>query len=345
MDRRGFLAGAMGGLAGLALPWPAAASTASRPGPWGPPPLTLRYLTDDPAFVDSRPCVSPSGDRVLFQRAPAGSDPVRTANSNSSPWSLWTIPASGGRPELLFEDGEIRATRPDWHWPSGRIAFSGVREGRGGVWTLARDGTDLRAVHRGDPPLDQLFYPSWYPGGDAIAVTDYRTQQVLRIDVATGGVEPLTDPGTLLAGMCSVAPDPDAEVGLALAGQRPGDGFAQSQNTIWLRGSGGAVRELDGLHGRMPAWSPDGRFLAFMSNRPRSQPAPTLHHRGVSDGVAAIFITEIGPDGVPVGSTQGVTPFDQATLHAKWFPDGRSLACVAHDPRSERSGIAVIELA
>jgi hypothetical protein len=305
----------------------------------------LRFLTDDPRFVDSRPCVSPDGRTVLFQRAPTGDDPVRTANANTSPWSLWTVPAQGGAARPFFRDPSLRTTRPEWHGPSGRIVFSGVREGRGGIWTLEADGSGLRAVLPGEPPLDQLFYPSWFPDGTSVAVTDYRTHRLLRVDVTTGEREPLTDPGEILAGMCSVSPVPGSPLLLAFAGQRPsGEGYEDARNSIWLLDRDGRLRPVDRDHGRMPAVAPSAGAVAFMSVRPRPHPRPVLHQRRLPGGIPSIFVAGFGEGGVPPRPV-GVTPLDHSATFAKWFPDGRALVCTAGDRTGGRAGIAVVELA
>ena len=85
---------------------------------------TFRFVVKDPAFVYSRPCFSPSGLRILFMRAPATTNPRLIANSNLSPWSLWTVPASGGEQTRFFEHKKIRATRPDWCRETGTVAFT-----------------------------------------------------------------------------------------------------------------------------------------------------------------------------------------------------------------------------
>lgn len=342
-DRRRFVKQAAGLLCGIALPG-LAGGCAPEDGP-SPTPVRarLRFLTDDPGFVASRPCVSPSGAHVLFQRAPAGADPVRTANSNVSPWSLWTVPAEGGEPTLFFGHDRIRATRPVWHGPTDRVAFSGVLEGRGGLWIVDGDGGGLHAVLEGEPPLDQLFYPSWFPGGGFLAVTDYRRHVVLRVEAGSGRVEPLTDPSRVLAGMSSVSPRPRPGAALAFAGQRLSEQYEISENGIWLMGEDGGLTRLDAGQGRMPGWAPSGEALAFMSTRARRQPMALLHRRGVAGGIAGAVVARLpGVGGDP--ELLAVSPPDHAISFPKWFPDGRSLVCGATDLRTGRSGIARLDL-
>lgn len=348
-DRRGFLARVAAHAGSLAaLPWAGVAERLERladlADPEPPPPLRLRFLTSDPAWVDTRPCFSPSGREVLFMRAPAGPDPAATVNRNDSPWSLWTIPSDGGEARPFFEHPELRATRPDWSWATGRIAFSGVREGRGELWLLDEDGGGLARVPVPAPFDGQLFYPSWFPDGESIAVTDYDRQQVLRVSVPDGAVAPLTDPGRVWAGMCSVAPT-GTPPRIAFAGQRPDADYDTERNSIWIRTREGAVLELVPGHGRMPWWSPDASRLAFMSVRKRPAPATVLHPHDLPGGIPSIFVVDVSPGGrvTPEGPV-GVTPFDHLTSFPRWSPDGRSLACRATDAVRGRSGIATVEL-
>ncbi len=304
----------------------------------------MRFVADDPAFVYSRPCFSPGGDKIMFMRTPLTGDLTAIANSNDSDWSLWTVPVGGGSPTAFFHDTELPATRPDWSWATGRVAFTGARNGRAQLWLLDEDGTNLTNVPIGDPSERQLHYPSWYPDGRALALTDYRARQVLRVVLNTGTFNPLTDPREVWAGMCSVSADSRAGNPLAFAGQRPSDRYDVNQNVIWLQ-SGGVLRQLDGLQGRMPAWSPDGTRLASVSNA-RRRPAPTftLHPRSLPSGQSAVYVTDVPADPDRGPTAKPVTPFGYDVIHAKWSPDGTKLACAASATENQHRGIAVVEL-
>jgi Tol biopolymer transport system component len=347
MDRRTFIAGTGAFLIPLT-------SSASRPRSSEtyagrvvePLPVVgaqFRYLALDADFVYSRPCFAPDGRRILYMRTPATSDPITAINSNASPWSLWTAAVDEGEPELLFERAELGATRPDWNWATGRIVLTGIRRERAELWVLDADGRNLTHVPVGDPPRTRLFYPSWYPEGNAVAVTDYETHEILRIDIATGEVEPLTDPAQVWAGMCSVSPDSRGGNPIAFAGQRPGDSYGVRHNRIWMLRPGSRPIPLDPEHGRTPAWSPAGNVLAFSSVRRRPAPSFTLHPRRLPGGISAIYLHQEWGGSDPGGSTAAVSPFDVSTIHAKWSPDGSALVCMASDVAGPRRGLALIE--
>ncbi len=307
-------------------------------------PGALRLVVSDPAFLDSRPCFSPEGDRVLFMRAPAGRDPERALHADSNPWSLWAVPLDGGRPSPVFSDRELAATRPDWCRATGRIAFTGIRRGRAGLWLVDGDGRNLVEVPVGSPPASRVYYPSWYPDGSSLAVTDYDRRQVVRVDLASGSIEPLTSPGNVWAGMSSVSPDAGAGHPVAFAGQRPSGRWDPGGNAIWLTRPGHSPRRLDREQGRMPAWSLDGRRLAFVSTRRRPAPSFLLHRRTVPARHGAILIQPMGRDLEPVGAPVTVSPFDHGALHPRWAPGGQRLACMVQALTSSHRGIAIIEL-
>jgi Tol biopolymer transport system component len=277
-------------------------------------------------------------------RAPATSDPVLALNSNASPWGLWTVSVDGGEPELFFERPGFGATRPDWCWATGRIAITGIRGDRAELWLLDGDGRNLTHVPVGDPPRTRLFYPSWYPEGDAVAVTDYATHEILRVDVSTGEAVSLTDPAAVWAGMCSVSPNSGRGNPIAFAGQPPDEGYGVADNVLWILRPGSPPVPLDSRHGRTPAWSPTGDYLAFSSVRRRPAPAFTLHPRTLPPGASGVFVQHVVAGAASTAPAAGVTPYDVSAIHPKWAPGGATLVSMANDLDHTRMGLALIDL-
>ena len=255
------------------------------------------------------------------------------------------MPVSGGTPTLLFEHPDLRATRPDWSRATGRIAFTGIRGGEAGLWLVNEGGSDLTHIPVGDPPGGEIYYPSWYPNGRSIAVTDYATRRALRVDLERQEVEPLTDPKEIWVGMCSVSPDAAAGNPIAFAGQRPGESYDSGQNRIWIQYPGQSPFELDQIQGRNPSWSPDGERIAFVSVRSRSAPSHTLHPRQLPVRSPAVYVHQVVSATSPLPPPVAVTPFGFRAVHAKWSPDGASLVCMAYRLDDERDGIAFVNLA
>lgn len=285
--------------------------------------LTYRFLTDDPSWIDARPCYSPNGRHVLFMRSPV---------SNQDVSEFWILPTIGGVAERFFASPDLQATRPDWSWSrsSFEIAFTGIDAKKQlGVWLLDVETRDVVRIPFGDPADVKPSYPSWYPDGRSLVATNYQenVQQILRSDLVNPPV-PLTDPTLVWAGMSSVSPDTRAGNTIVFAGQRPSSqGYNEDDNQLWIQEVGRPPLELDPKQARSPWWSPDGQAIAFESNRD-------------NDGhqIYQIF-TEPG-DG---GEATAATPHALATQHAKWSPIGPQLTFAAGFPAGG-AGIAVVDL-
>jgi Tol biopolymer transport system component len=200
--------------------------------------------------------------------------------------------------------------------------------GKSQVWLIHADGSNPHAVELSGLS-EKVFYPSWYPDGERLAVMDGDTFSMKRIDLGKGTVTVLTDPKTLYTGMPSVSPDGKW---IAFAGQENrGRPYDQRENSIWLMRDGGAPKLLEsgGEQGRAPTWSPDGDRLIFESDRASSV------------GLYAVFL--VNRDGT--GVTQLTDPALNAD-HPVWSPDGRHIAFSAHDATQMpgRRGIGIIDL-
>ena len=278
------------------------------------PGVTPRILTTpDGGRFDYWPCFSPDGRTVLFSRSQDG----------GKRWSLMQVPAFGGD-AVPFGAIPVSATRAEWS-RDGKVAFTGSEaDGANTVWIADGDG---RNAHRlaVNAPYRQLYYPSWYPDGKSLAVMDGDGLSLLRVDMAGGMAMSLTDRSQIMTGMPSVSPDGST---IVFAGQKnTGQRYDQNENFIWMRTANGvATVENPPMQGRAPVWSPDGRRIAFESDR------------GSPDGHYAVFI--VNRDGT--GLVQ-VTDYALNANHPVWSRDGRHMVFVAGDPAKNISTIAVID--
>jgi Tol biopolymer transport system component len=129
-----------------------------------------------------------------------------------------------------------------------------------------------------------------------------------------------------MSGMSSVSPDGQW---VAFAGQKnAGQNYDQEENVVWLRDPAGklATLETPPLQGRAPVWSPDGKQLAFESDR------------GNPQGHYAVFL--VNRDGS--GLIQ-LTDFTLDATHPVFSPDGKHLV-FAYGTPAKANGIAVIDL-
>lgn len=280
----------------------------------------VRYLTSGDGFTDYWPCFSPDGKTVLFSRK----------QRDVPQWDLWAVTAAGGGLKR-FDTAPlpVSATRANWSKDNGLIAFTGTdTTGKNGVWVIGADATNAREVaHAGSS--SSSFYPSWYPGGDELAVMNGKDLSIQRIDLRRSSLVTLTDPGQILTGMPSVSPDGHW---IAFAGQlNHGQRYDQTKNTIWLLDlADNSHRTLENQpgQGRAPTWSPDGEWLAFESNR------------GDFSGAYAVYIER--RDGTAL---RRVTDFDLNGTHPVWSPDAKALVFAAANPTGDgTTRIAIVNL-
>lgn len=281
--------------------------------------VTAQFLSHDSKAYDYWPTFSPDGNTILFSRS----------TNNRLTWEFFSIPLSGGEAKK-FTDMQlpVSATRANWSAKDNVIAFSGTTlTGKSSIWLIDTDGTNPRQLMT-EELLDQVYYPSWYPGGTSLAVMDSSEMTIKHIGLNNNVVTTLTDNSQVLTGMPNVSPDGKW---IAFAGQKYiGQDYNQAMNSIWLVTDEGDVRTLENNpdQGRTPSWSPDGQWLAFESNR------------GNLDGLYAIFI--IRRDGT---SLQRISSFEISANHPVWSPDGSQLVFSAqHTKESNVSGIAVIDV-
>ncbi len=274
----------------------------------------VRFLTS--GHLDLWPCFSSDGTRVLFTRS---DEPNAT---------FLLVSVAGGQPQPLVGSSlPVATTRANWSRQNDRIAFTGTANDRSRVWLVGADGSNAREVTAAGLS-DQVFYPSWYPDGNTLAVMDAQELVIKKIDLARSLAVPATSQAQVLTGMPSVSPDGKW---IAFAGQENhGQSYDQTKNSIWLVDDSGIAHPLERspAQGRAPTWSPDGQRLAFESSR------------ASASGLYAIFL--INRDGT--GLVQVTDPTLNAD-HPVWSPDGRRLAFSARSSRWQKErGIAILEL-
>jgi dipeptidyl aminopeptidase/acylaminoacyl peptidase len=206
----------------------------------------LRRLTHGD-FVDVNPRWSPAGDAVAFM------------SNRDKGVTLWHLPMDGGEPERLTDRDEQVASF-DWSPDGRRIVFSARHMDEREMLERdeKHDALRKRPAFRHVTRLwHRLDGEGWWNG-------NYRHLHVLTI--ATGKAKRLTnqkfddqDPvfspdGKTIAFWSNRKPDPDRDI-------ENGDIF-----TIPARG--GTVRQITDHQGpgMSPAWSPDGKTIAFLAS-------------------------------------------------------------------------------
>jgi dipeptidyl aminopeptidase/acylaminoacyl peptidase len=332
-------------LGSLAIAAPLAAQTPDR-----------RTLTVDDLFALKRvsdPQVSPDGRWVAYV---VGTTTLKDEKSESR---IWMMPLAGGDPIPMTTRGGS-ASSPRWSPDGKSLGFLVARqEGKTQVWTLNRQGGEaeqLTEVKQGVSGFE------WSPDGGRLALlvrdmnpeergdtswigraaktpepwvmdrlqfkrdnsgylNDERTHLYV-FDLAGKQLRQLTE-GAWDDG--SPAWSPDGRSIAFVSNRDPVDGTYNSD--IWIVGAddttrGSSTRRLttNGGQDGSPAWSPDGKWIAY-TTQPSTEPVALIY----DPSQLAIIAAEGGTPRLVTGS------LDRDLSRPRWSPDGRRILAILED--------------
>ncbi len=269
--------------------------------------------------VPTEVALSPDGRNVAFavKSVAPGKDGYRTA--------LWVAPSDGSSPARQLTVGARNDVSPRWS-PDGRtIAFLSDRAG-----VLQAGGAGAKAG-KAEAPKEggtQVWLLPFADGGEARQLTDLPkdvsdlawSPDGTRLAVVSGADS--TDPPRKRERRPEDGPEPDTRLIDRLGYQFNGAGFVDDRfSRLWLVDAGSGSAELlttGNNHDGDPVWSPDGRQIAFVSDR---HPNPDLSWR--SDiyvvTVSTRRVRQVSPGR---GRQQWIAP--------AWTPDGASIVAIGN---------------
>lgn len=244
-----------------------------------------------------QPQWSPHGDRIVYWAKNAGHR------------DIWTIRADGTNPVALTKDASLDWS-PVWAADGQAIYFSSDRGGGTDLWRWPVDEKTGRstgtpqAITKGGTA--QRLHPTISSDGTKIAyVEETVTENIFQVPFDPVFGRPSGRPKAVTTGARTVSAPDVARDGKHIAFQSLG-----KKLDVYVAGiDGTGERQLtdDEFQYRIPRWSPNGKQIAFYSNRSGHFQIWSIN----VDGSGLRQLSDDGSDGV---------------LRAVWSPDGNHLA-------------------
>lgn len=209
----------------------------------------LTYVTRDATADDISPAWSPDGTRIAF------------AGHRGSTYDIWVLPVDGSSDPQNLTESDEREMHPVWSPDGTRIAFEARHGNTWDVFVMRADGSDEPQNLTNSPSRDGN--PTWSPDGRRLAFASDRGGN---FDIYVMDVDGREPPRNITRSPTKdVFPDwsPTAD---EIVYRSVIDGRSQ---LFVVRADGTELRPLllSQSNDDQPSWSPDGRSVAFVSDR------------------------------------------------------------------------------
>lgn len=236
-------------LATLSLFWGLSRTAKIEPSPW----LAARSIqvTDFP-HEEFFPSLSPDGNTIVYARR-SGDD-----------WDIFAQRVGGYNAQNLTERSSGDDTQPAFSPDGAYIAFRSERDG-GGVFVMGASGESVRRLSDRGP----AFHPAWSPDSQEVIYTeerikDPRDRSVLPHRLWTVNIKTLEKRQITTKDVAQPQWSPNGHRLVYWASDE------RSQRDIWTmspRGDSALQVTSDAATDWNPIWSPDGKYLYFVSDR------------------------------------------------------------------------------
>jgi serine/threonine protein kinase len=275
-----------------------------RPDVSSPPVMSLRQLTDLPG-AEINPDISPDGRQILY------------ASEASGNADLYLLRVGGGRAINLTQGSPVEDVQGSFSPDGEHIAFRSSREG-GGLFVMGATGESVkRATASG-------YDPSWSPDGTMLAfATEGVRDAYSRITASELWTVHLESGKTTKLPTGGDAVQPAWSPGGARIAYWSNTLGQRDIRTIPAAGGSPVAVTNDPATDWAPEWSPDGKWLYFVSDRGGS---PNLWRVGIDEQSGATR-------GNPEAITNGIRPL----ASARFSRDGSRMAVAGFERTFELS--------
>lgn len=277
--------------------------------------------------VVSDPKLSPDGRRVAFVVTTVVEDKDRRHNE------IWMAPTDGSAAPFRYTSPSTEASSPNWSRDGSLLAFSSRREGSDDdIWFLRTsapggEAFQIKGVHAMPTfsPNGQWLLYAWRGAEpDSMKKETWRTR--VSPTAITRGADVKRFDGRVYTSIPIVADE---------RGFIPPRETRRPSHLYLVPIAGGVPRQLTSgaLSQSSPAWSPDGRTIAFVQDSTetvevRDAPQPRLYLFTIADSSIRAL----------------ATGFSESTDPA-WSPDGRTIAFGCSRGRGLENDVCVIPAA